>query len=70
MGNRSFGKGNYKGKETMGIRLYWGNYQSYMKAINNIVDRPNDFLHALAKGVDYAASQYGGKDFTLAFRKK
>jgi aldehyde:ferredoxin oxidoreductase len=56
-------------KETMGLKLNWGDYKSYIKAVKYIVEQPNDFFHALSKGVDYAASQYGGKDFALAFGK-
>jgi aldehyde:ferredoxin oxidoreductase len=32
-----------------------------------IETQPNDFYKALAKGVDFAASVYGGRDFALAF---
>lgn len=62
-------KGLVTDKETMGIRLNWGDYRSYMKAVKNIVEQPNDFFRALAKGVYHAASRYGGKDFALAFGK-
>jgi aldehyde:ferredoxin oxidoreductase len=62
-------KGIVTNKETTDIELKWGDYRSYMKAVSNIVDQPNDFFKALAKGVHYAASRYGGKDFALAFGK-
>jgi aldehyde:ferredoxin oxidoreductase len=54
-------------KETDGLRLEWGDYPTYMKAAQKIVEQPNDFYHALSKGVDYASSVYGGQDYALAF---
>jgi len=53
--------------ETTGLRLTWGNYDSYLKALRLLVDQPNEFYKALAKGVDHASSIYGGADFALAF---
>ena len=35
--------------------------------MRRIVSQPNDFYRALARGVDYAASVYGGADFALTF---
>ncbi|MFQ5763059.1 MAG: aldehyde ferredoxin oxidoreductase C-terminal domain-containing protein, partial [Candidatus Bathyarchaeia archaeon] len=32
-----------------------------------IVDQPNEFYQALARGVDYASNVYGGSEFALAF---
>jgi aldehyde:ferredoxin oxidoreductase len=54
-------------KETDGLELSWGNYPTYIQAIQRIVTQPNDFYRALARGVDHAASVYGGADFALAF---
>ncbi|NVM21669.1 MAG: aldehyde ferredoxin oxidoreductase family protein [Desulfobacterales bacterium] len=54
-------------KETMGIKLGWGDYTAYMKAVRLIVEQPNKFYKALARGVDRAASLYGGDDYALAF---
>jgi|WetSurMetagenome_2_1015567.scaffolds.fasta_scaffold00030_9 aldehyde:ferredoxin oxidoreductase len=54
-------------KETDGLRLAWGDYKVYLKAVANIVEQPNDFYRALAKGVDYASSAYGGQEYALAF---
>jgi aldehyde:ferredoxin oxidoreductase len=54
-------------KETMGIKLLWGDYKCYIDAVENIIEQPNDFYKALAKGVDYSAKIYGGDDFALAF---
>jgi len=54
-------------KETMGIKFNWGDQRCYVSAVENIIEQPNDFYKALAKGVDYAAKQYGGEDFAMAF---
>ena len=49
------------------VPLAWGNATSYGAAIKNIVDQPNDFYKALARGVEHASSKYGGKDYAIAF---
>jgi len=54
-------------KETNNLKLQWGDYSTYIKAVRFIVNQPNDFYKALARGVEYASSIYGGKDFALAF---
>jgi aldehyde:ferredoxin oxidoreductase len=54
-------------KETMEVKLAWGNCAAYMEAVKLIVEQPNDFYRALARGVDHAAHIYGGADFALAF---
>ncbi len=54
-------------EETDGLVLDWGNYPVYMEAIKRIVSQPNDFYYALARGVEYASSVYGGQDYALAF---
>lgn len=56
-------------KETNGAKLEWGNYKAYMDAVKFIVDGPNDFYKALARGVEYASSRYGGQDYAMAFGK-
>ena len=54
-------------KETFGLKFRWGDHKTYMKAVELIVRPPNEFYEALAKGVEYAASRYGGEDFALSF---
>jgi len=54
-------------RETAGLKLRWGDYDTYLKALRFIVDQPTDFSKALAKGVDHASSIYDGADFALAF---
>lgn len=62
-----FQKGLISEKETNNLKLQWGDYLTYIKAVRFIVNQPNDFYKALARGVEYASSIYGGKDFALAF---
>ena len=54
-------------KDTQDIKFSWGDYSSYIKAVQFIFKQPNQFYQALARGVEYAAQQYGGEDFALAF---
>ncbi|HIE51948.1 MAG TPA: aldehyde:ferredoxin oxidoreductase [Armatimonadetes bacterium] len=54
-------------KETLGLRLTWGDYPTYIAAVQHITARTNEFYRALGWGVDFAAAQYGGEDFALAF---
>ncbi|MCL4436476.1 MAG: aldehyde ferredoxin oxidoreductase family protein [Thaumarchaeota archaeon] len=49
------------------LRLQWGDYDTYIKAIEYLTDQPNDFYKALARGVSYASSKYGGSEFALSF---
>ncbi|MGE5583959.1 MAG: aldehyde ferredoxin oxidoreductase C-terminal domain-containing protein, partial [Bacillota bacterium] len=53
--------------QTGGLRFAWGDYPVYLEAVGRIVEQPNEFYAALARGVDHAASVYGGADFALAF---
>jgi aldehyde:ferredoxin oxidoreductase len=53
--------------DAMGLRMRWGDAETYLKAVKLITSQPNDFFRALAKGVDYAASRYGGEEFGLTF---
>jgi aldehyde:ferredoxin oxidoreductase len=54
-------------EETDRLALTWGHYPTYIEAVRRIAAQPNDFYRALARGVDHAASIYGGADFALAF---
>jgi aldehyde:ferredoxin oxidoreductase len=53
--------------ETAGLALEWGNYPVYLTATERIVNQPNDFYRALARGAEHASSIYGGADFALTF---
>ncbi len=59
-------KGIISEKETL-VKLEFGNVENYLKGIDYIYQQPNDFYKALAMGVEYASSVYGGKEFALAF---
>ncbi|MFA4916598.1 MAG: aldehyde ferredoxin oxidoreductase family protein [Syntrophales bacterium] len=52
-----------------GIQLRWGDTEAYRRALAKIVKQPNDLYRALARGTEYASSQYGGEEFALAFGK-
>ena len=60
-------KGIITKNETLGLELKWGDYETYREAVKNIVNQPNEFYQALAKGAEYASSIYGGKEFALTF---
>ena len=60
-------RGAISEKETMGIKLGWGDYTAYMDAVQLLIEQPNEFYQALSRGVEHAASLYGGEDYALAF---
>ena len=53
-------------QETLDVPLQWNDVKNYLKALDFIVRPPNEFYSALARGVDYASSKYGGQDFAMA----
>jgi len=61
------GKELISAKETGGLTLAWGDAETYLKAINFLSSKVNEFYVGLGKGVEYASSVYGGKEFALAF---
>ncbi|MEM2793374.1 MAG: aldehyde ferredoxin oxidoreductase N-terminal domain-containing protein [Candidatus Methanomethylicia archaeon] len=63
----AYEKGLLTDRETMNIKLKWGDYNAYIEAVRRIVAQPNEFYASLARGVEYAASKYGGLDFALSF---
>jgi len=60
-------KGMITLEDTMELKFEWNNYENYIKAIDNITNQKNDFYKALAIGVDFVSSKYGGEDFAMAF---
>jgi aldehyde:ferredoxin oxidoreductase len=54
-------------KETDGLALAFGEALPYIEAVRRIVSQPTEFYRALARGVEHAASVYGGAEFALAF---
>ena len=55
-------------KDTI-VKLSWGDYENYIRAIELIVEQPNDFYKNLAMGIDHCSAIYGGQEFALAFGK-
>jgi aldehyde:ferredoxin oxidoreductase len=53
-------------EETLGIEPKWGDYETYLKMMELVVNQPNEFYKLLARGVDKVAERYGGLDFALA----
>jgi len=60
-------KGLISKKETIDLNLEWGDVQSYVTALRNIIEQPNEFYTALARGIEHTVSIYGGEDYALAF---
>ncbi|TFG37178.1 MAG: aldehyde:ferredoxin oxidoreductase, partial [Syntrophobacterales bacterium] len=60
-------KGLISEKETLDVNLKWGDVEPYIMAVRYIIEQPNQFYSALAKGVEHASSIYGGEDFALSF---
>jgi aldehyde:ferredoxin oxidoreductase len=60
-------KGLISDKDTAGLRFGWGDSQAYTQAVRMIVEPPNEFYRALARGLDHAAAKYGGEEFALTF---
>lgn len=60
-------KGLVNSKDLNDIELNWGDWRTYQQALGEIVIQRNDFYRALARGVQYASSKYGGADFALTF---
>jgi aldehyde:ferredoxin oxidoreductase len=63
----AFEKGIIDETQTAGIRLQWGALDAYMRAVDLIVDQPNEFYAALAKGAMHASARYGGEEMALCF---
>ncbi|MGC8912887.1 MAG: aldehyde ferredoxin oxidoreductase N-terminal domain-containing protein [Thermoplasmata archaeon] len=61
-------RGMISEKETL-LPLKWGDANGYIKAVNYIVEQPNEFYRALAEGVEHASTIYGGRECALAFGK-
>ena len=60
-------KGLIPQSQTDGLKLCWGDARGYQQAVRKIVEQSTDFYRALAKGVSFAARQYGGEDFALSW---
>ncbi len=56
-------------EDALGVKLQWNDVNEYLKAIDNIVKKQNEFYSALAEGVEAASEKYGGGDFAMALGK-
>lgn len=54
---------------TGGLALNFGDAQLYLKILEHISHRHNEFYADLEKGSVFCAEKYGGKDFAIAFGK-
>jgi len=54
-------------QDTEGLKLNWGDYATFIKAVQHIVEQPSEFYKTLSRGVEYAAARYGGEEFAMAF---
>ncbi|MDY6800148.1 MAG: aldehyde ferredoxin oxidoreductase N-terminal domain-containing protein [Bacteroidota bacterium] len=51
------------------LQIKWGDADAYIKLVDKITHPKTEFLKACAKGVDFAANKYGGKEFAMQFGK-
>lgn len=51
------------------VPLAFGKTENYIKALEYIASRKNEFYSVLAQGTDKAAEVYGGRDFAMTFAK-
>ncbi|NPB09875.1 MAG: aldehyde ferredoxin oxidoreductase family protein [Thermodesulfobacteria bacterium] len=63
----AFEQGLVGEEETLGLRPRFGDVETYLQMLHHIAYQSNEFYAALARGVAYASSRYGGEDFALAF---
>ncbi len=47
--------------------LEFGNTMEYVKAIDNIAERVNEFYYTIGKGLKEAVKKYGGEEFALLY---
>ncbi|MEM3530407.1 MAG: aldehyde ferredoxin oxidoreductase family protein [Nitrososphaerales archaeon] len=62
----AFEEGRINLDDTEGIKPEWGDAESYIKMIDNIVEMKNKFYVKLAQGVVAASEKYGGKEYAMA----
>jgi aldehyde:ferredoxin oxidoreductase len=65
----AFQKGIITEKETLGLKLQFGDVKGYLQALCNIVQAKNDFYRAMARGTEYVANKYGGLEFACTCSK-
>lgn len=65
----AFEKGIINEKHTEGLSPKWGSVETYIDIVRKIVYGETEFYKDIRKGLDYASSKYGGKDFALVYGK-
>ncbi|AKB57482.1 aldehyde ferredoxin oxidoreductase family protein [Methanosarcina barkeri] len=58
-------RGKISANDSLGLKLSWGDKAAYLRAIDLVVQAPNEFYSDLGKGVEYASKKYGGEDFAI-----
>ncbi|AKB47910.1 Tungsten-containing aldehyde:ferredoxin oxidoreductase [Methanosarcina sp. Kolksee] len=58
-------RGKISTDETLGLKFSWGDKATYLRAIDLVVQAPNEFYSDLGKGVEYASKKYGGEEFAI-----
>ncbi len=56
-------------KDLNGMSIKWGDSEGFIELVKNISKPTTDFLKACSRGVSYASSVYGGKEFAMSFGK-
>ncbi|MEM3929627.1 MAG: aldehyde ferredoxin oxidoreductase family protein [Candidatus Korarchaeum sp.] len=62
----AFERGELSERETL-VKPEWGDWRTYLRILELIVEQPNDFYKLLAQGTEKAAERYGGSDYALTF---
>lgn len=65
----AFQRGLISERDTFGLKLKWGDADVYAKMIDLIITTPTKFYKILGRGVEVAASKYGGLDFAMSLGK-
>jgi len=65
----AYEKGLVSREDSLGVVPRWGDWESYARMLENIVETRNPFYAKLAQGVKAAAEKYGGLDFAMNLGK-
>jgi len=52
-----------------GMSIKWGDAEGFIELVHHISNPKTDFLKACSRGVSYASSIFGGKEFAMSFGK-
>ena len=64
-----FEKNKINKDDLNGLSIDWGDVDGYIELVKYITKPTTEFLKACSKGVSYASSVYGGKEFAMQFGK-